>query len=342
MSAAGWAFAGLLALLLWRAPEAVFLLFGGLLLGVLLDTLALHVRRATGWPPMWSLGVVVVVIAGLLGWGAWSGGVGFVREVDDFGRTLVRQARELEGQLARAGLDPAALVDPAARASEETPRPTLLGLLLPDPQALTRQAGAAFGALFGFLGNVVLVVFTGLFVAADLRGLRRAAVRLARPSRRARVAGAVRAALETLRWWLVGQGVTMAAIALSLWLALALLGVPGAFLLGLQAGLVNFVPYLGPVVSIVPVTLSAAPLGAGTLAWSAAAFLLIQTLEGYVLTPLVQRRAVDLHPVATLAGLVVFGALFGAAGVALSTPILAAGLVMARHLSREPAARPAS
>jgi predicted PurR-regulated permease PerM len=51
--------------------------------------------------------------------------------------------------------------------------------------------------------------------------------------------------------------------------------------------------------------------------------LVIQTLEGYVLAPLIQRRAVDLSPVLTLAAVMLFGALFGALGVALATPLVA-------------------
>ena len=115
----------------------------------------------------------------------------------------------------------------------------------------------------------------------------------------------------------------MVAIALSTWLGLALIGMPGAFLLGLQAGLVNFIPYLGPVIAAVPIGLAATAQGTSMVLWALGVHTVIQTVEGYLFAPLIQRRAVDLPPVLSLAALTVFGALFGAMGVALATPLVA-------------------
>ena len=128
---------------------------------------------------------------------------------------------------------------------------------------------------------------------------------------------------EVLRWWLVGQGVAVAVIAVSTWIGLALIGMPGALLLGVQAGLVNFIPYLGPVIAAVPIVLAAMAQGTSMVIWALGVHIVIQTLEGYVLAPLIQRRAVDLPPVLTLAAVMLFGALFGAMGVALATPLVA-------------------
>ncbi len=95
---------------------------------------------------------------------------------------------------------------------------------------------------------------------------------------------------------------------------------PGAPLLGLQAGLVNFIPYLGPVIAAVPILLAAMAQGTSMVLWALGVRVVIQTLEGYVLAPLIQKRAVNVPPVLTLAAVALFGALFGAMGVALATP----------------------
>jgi len=335
MTAAGWFAAAIAAALLWAAPAALFLIFGGVLLGVMLDTLAQLVRRILPIPQTVALALVCCVLLGLTGWGLAAGGIGFLREVDDFVRTLVKQTQALEEQLSRAGLDPAALAKGGDTPPDAGERGgTLIGMLLPDPAILYRHASSAFGALFGVIGNTIVLAFIGIFLAADMKGYRRMVVHLAVPRRRPRAMRAVKVGLETLRWWLIGQFATMAIIAASVWLALWLLGVPGAVLLGVQAGLVNFIPYLGPLLALAPILLSALPIGTGVMLWSAAAFLVIQTLEGYVLTPIVQRRAVDLPPVVTLAGLVAFGALFGAAGVAVATPMMAFGYAVATELRR--------
>ena len=106
--------------------------------------------------------------------------------------------------------------------------------------------------------------------------------------------------------------------------ASALIGMPGAFLLGLQAGVVNFIPYLGPVIAAVPIGLAAMAQGTSMVVWALGVHTVIQTVEGYLFAPLIQRRAVDLPPVLSLAAVTVSGVLFGAMGAALVTPLVAA------------------
>jgi predicted PurR-regulated permease PerM len=113
-------------------------------------------------------------------------------------------------------------------------------------------------------------------------------------------------------------------IALTTWAGLALVGMPGALLLGLQAGLVNFIPYLGPVIAAVPILLAAMAQGTTMVLWALGVHVVIQVLEGYVLAPMIQKRAVDVPPVLTRAAVLVFGAFFGALGIALATPVVAA------------------
>ena len=114
-----------------------------------------------------------------------------------------------------------------------------------------------------------------------------------------------------------------AVVAVALTIAFSLLGLPGAVLLGLQAGVANFIPYLGPLLAAFPVILVAMPLGVPTVAWVVVIYFSIQTLEGFVIAPLIQKGSVNLAPAWTLFAIVVFGALFGAMGVALAAPLLA-------------------
>ena len=83
-------------------------------------------------------------------------------------------------------------------------------------------------------------------------------------------------------------------MAACVWLALYLLGLPGAFLLGAQAGVSNFVPYLGPILAAIPVGLVAMPLGPSMLIWAVGIYTIIQSIEGYVIGPLIQRQAVEI------------------------------------------------
>ena len=75
--------------------------------------------------------------------------------------------------------------------------------------------------------------------------------------------------------------------------ALSLSDLPGAFVLGVQAGVLNFIPYLGPIVAGIPIGLVAMPLGVPMLIWAVGIYTVIQTIEGYVVGPLIQRRAAN-------------------------------------------------
>jgi predicted PurR-regulated permease PerM len=121
-------------------------------------------------------------------------------------------------------------------------------------------------------------------------------------------------------------------VAVILWLILQILGVPGAALLGLQAGAANFVPYLGPLIAALPVALAAMPLGLSSLAWVMALYFCIQTIEGFVIAPLIQKGAVNIPPAWTLFAIVILGAMFGILGVALAAPLLAVGRIAVLRL----------
>jgi len=100
-------------------------------------------------------------------------------------------------------------------------------------------------------------------------------------------------------------------------------GVPMAALLGLLTGLLAFVPNIGAVVS--GVLMVAVGFSAGTDAgiWAIATYLIVQTIDGYLIVPYVAKKTVDLAPALVLAAQLIFGALFGIMGLLLADPIVA-------------------
>jgi predicted PurR-regulated permease PerM len=109
---------------------------------------------------------------------------------------------------------------------------------------------------------------------------------------------------------------------------LALLGIPLALTLGVIAGLLEFIPNVGPIVAAIPAVLIAFLSGPQTALYVMIFFLAIQQLESYILTPLVQRRAVSLEPALIITAQLAFATTVGALGMLLATP-LAAGLLVA-------------
>ncbi len=119
--------------------------------------------------------------------------------------------------------------------------------------------------------------------------------------------------------------------------SLALLGVSLPFILGIIAALLNFVPYVGAIGGAVPAILIAFSQGPRQALLVAALFVVVQTLEGNVLSPMIQRRAVNLPPAATILAQTALGALFGLPGIILATPVAAAILAALREVTSDAA-----
>jgi predicted PurR-regulated permease PerM len=116
--------------------------------------------------------------------------------------------------------------------------------------------------------------------------------------------------------------------ALGLWL----LRVPLPMALGLLAGIMTFVPYLGSIASAIPSVIIAASIDLMLAAYVIGLYLGVHLVEGYILALLVQRRAVYLPPALTLSAQVIFGVLAGFLGLLFATPLVAAGLVLVRMI----------
>jgi predicted PurR-regulated permease PerM len=143
------------------------------------------------------------------------------------------------------------------------------------------------------------------------------------PRGRPRGAAVLDGAGETLRHWLFGQLLTMAVIFLCTWAGLAFLGIGGALILGLQAGLLAFVPTIGPLVAGVVILLASLASGLNGVLGALGVYLAVQCLESYGLTPFIQKRALDIPPATIFAGQLLLGVIFGLWGIALALPLMA-------------------
>jgi predicted PurR-regulated permease PerM len=142
---------------------------------------------------------------------------------------------------------------------------------------------------------------------------------------------------NVLRRWLVGQSLLAAGVALLTGVGLLLIGAPFAVTLALFAGLMEFVPYIGPFVAAIPAILVGFAEGPELALKIALLFLAIQMIESYLLAPLIQHKAVYLPPAAILFAQVLMGAIIGALGVAVATPLAAVVMVAVSMLYVEDA-----
>jgi predicted PurR-regulated permease PerM len=206
-------------------------------------------------------------------------------------------------------------------------------------QGLTRQlAGAGrhffsvFSSTVSVLGGLIVLLFVAIFVAADPGMYHRGLMHLF-PHRSRRKAGEVLSATATtLRRWLVMQMIGMIAIGLVTTGVLLLLDVKAAIALGIIAGLLEFIPYMGPILSAIPAIAMALVDGPEKAVSVALAYTAIQQLEGLVLHPLLMKEGLELPPVVTILGQALFALVFGFLGVLLAVPILATVMVPVKML----------
>ena len=140
---------------------------------------------------------------------------------------------------------------------------------------------------------------------------------------------------ETLERWLIAQIITMVAVFLVTWIGLSIIGIQSSFILGIQAGLLAFIPTVGAILGGLIVVL--ASLASGWVAALSAfiLFLGVHALESYVLTPIIQRQALDIPPATLFAFQILLGVVFGIWGLALALPLMAIAKVMIDHFKTE-------
>lgn len=314
-----------LGLFLWYSVYVFFLLFAGVLLAILLRTLADGVRHYTRLSHRWSLAIVLAVLLIALGLFWWFAASSLTGQFIALSKQLPQAWEAFQERIRGMPIGKMVLGEPAPASQPAG------GGGLPTGELLGRFGGV-FTTVMDLFAAVVVVFFTGLFLAIDPGLYVRGAIRLMPPGYRMRGGAILGAIGYTLRWWLVGQGITMVVVSIATWLGLLALGVPLAFVLGIIAGLFNFIPNFGPLFSMVPATLLALTVGPATAIGTIILFIVIQNLEGNVLTPLIQRKAVDLPPALGIIAQILLGILVGAVGLLLAWPLAAAVVVAVKMM----------
>jgi predicted PurR-regulated permease PerM len=307
---------------LWYGRTAIFLGFAGILLAIVLHGAATALSRVTALPHLLSLSIVVALIT-----------VFFAAVIGTSGPTIAHQITQLATSIATGVTTithEVATVADEKNLFQDVDITKLLSQF--SPWGIASGATSVAVGMFGVVSALLIVLFFGIYFAADPDTYVELAARIAPEDRRAETTAQLYETGDLLRRWLIGQGIAMAVIGSVTYVGLLILGVPIAFVLALFAGLAGFLPYLGPIIGAVPIVLVAGGDSFTLALWVTGLYAIVQFLESYLLTPLIQARAVSLPPAVVILNQLVLGALFGILGLALATPLAAASIVPLRNL----------
>jgi predicted PurR-regulated permease PerM len=304
----------------WALRDLLLLTFLAILFAVLLRSAADALADRSGMPAGAAVLAVILVILGLV-----------VLAVILVVPTLVQQGRELVQAFP-------SLLDTVQKRISTTPfladawDQVQQQFNLPSPGAALSQVGSVVGIVTNSVSNLVFLFFTVIFLALSpatyVDGLRWLV-----PERERGFALRLLDELGgTLRSWFAGQLVMMAMVGVLVWLGLWALGVPYSLALGVLAGLLDFIPYLGPILGAAPAILVAFSISPTIGIWAVLLFVVVQQLEGNVVGPVVQESAVAIPPALLLVFLFGMGQIFGVTGLLVATPLLAVLIVLVRRI----------
>ena len=309
--------------LLWAATDVLLLLFAAVLVACFFRGLANVFSEYTRVPVGWSLAIVATLLIGVTTLIVWALAPHVASQVDELSRGVALSVQQLRNELLQYEWGRRLLAE-VPGVAELAGRGNLLG-----------RVTGIFSSTLGIIANTVLVICLGLYLAVAPCAYLAGMVRLFPKHRRPRMTEVLNCVGETLRRWLVGRAILMVVNGVATATGLWLLGIPLALTLGTIAGLLNFVPNIGPIIAGVPAVLIAWTLGPMPALYVLLLYVVLQSLDGYLLTPLIQQRTVSLAPALTIAAQVLFGVLAGTMGLLLATPITAATLVLVRKLYLE-------
>lgn len=306
--------------LIWFANSVFLLLFGAILLAVLL-------RAPTNWllghTPLSENLALMVSMAGAA--------TSLAVLIYLFAVPLADQVGQLVDTLPHAMVSLRRWVYHYPWASPLRTVVSELGRFHLDVNMLGKASGLITGALDAIVG-IVVILFLGGYLAAQPRLYQRGFMRLLPPKGRLRAAEVLDEVGAVLRRWLIGRMITMVLVGIAAGLGLWWLDIPLAFTLGLLSGFLEFVPYFGPILSALPSLLVAFNVDPTHAFYVLLLYVVIQSAEGYLLSPLIEQRTVALPPALVIFTTLLLAALAGPLGVILASPLTATGIVAVRLL----------
>ncbi len=326
----GWRLIAIAVVLLaaWFAQQFLLLAFLGLLFGNVVsagvDWLRQHhIPRVPG--------VVIIILsffAGIAGIGYW-----IAPQVINESQQVVTQLPQAIDRMQQWTQSEISRIRDAVGQSGPGGASVFGDSQLPSAGTLVQQylypaARTVLDTVIGFF----IVLFVTIYFAAQPRLYKYGFLHLISHQRRDRVHETIDAVAYTLRRWMGAQLISMTIIGVVTTLGLWALGVKTALALGVMAGILEFIPFFGPIISFFPAGAIAFLQSPQLALWVLLLYIGIQQLESHLITPLVMESQVEVPPILTILVGTIFGSFFGFLGLLTAVPLTATTIVVVKML----------
>ena len=293
--------------LVWLA-QPLLLIMGGLVLAAMFDGGARLLGRVLPIPRGIRLTIVVLAVFGFMYWTFVFTGSELAAQAASLQAIVETQIETIGNRIAAAGFNISA--------------EDVKGFGTQILNSVGRVT-AAVSSVVGTVTNMAMMLVLAIFIAAEPRMYERGVAWMLPLAEREHFYVTAAKMGSVLRRLMAGRLLGMAVEGFGTWILLSLGGVPMAALLGVLTGLLAFLPNIGAIVSGALIILVGFSAGFDVGLYAIFVYFVVQMVDGYLIVPMVAKRAVDLAPALVLGAQILFGALFGILGLALADPIIA-------------------
>ena len=300
---------------------ALFLFLFSILLAVVLRGVTNFITRHIRLPDKVVLFLVIILILAAIALIMWAIVPHIAVQID-----------ELNVQLPRAW-------NQAVSDMKNSPTGQWILKQMPSEEELRKNAGVMLQgattfltAATDFIIGLIVVIFGAFYLSYDPEMYIDGILRLVPIPKRQRFKDVLDNVGYMLLWWMIGRFIDMLLIGILTGIGLWLLEIPLVLTLSILAGLLTFIPNFGPIISAIPALVLALPGGSDKVFYVIMLYIIIHAIEGYIISPIVQEKTALVPAVLTLVVQIGFGIIFGFLGLAMATPIAAAGLVFIKAL----------
>lgn len=313
---------GVIAIWLVTAAAQVFLLlFAGILVASLWMAVSRWLERKAKMKYSLSLTIIILITFAVIIGFFWFVGPQLAKQIDQLLQKLPDSFKAIKQQIGNYKWTNEVLS------------------ILPDQQQLLQNPGKIlqnflqfFSSFLGIILDIIIILVLAIFIASNPKWYHKGILVLFPKDKRGRISHTLNAVSYTLGAWFIARIIDMIIIGILTAIGLWALGMPLVLTLALLTAALNFIPNLGPILAAIPAILVAFTQSPRMALYVAILYLVVQALEGYLITPKIQKKAIQMPPAVLLTALLLLAALTGGWGLILAVPLTAMFMIIIKML----------